>query len=142
MAIKLQWVVSAYDLRPGDIFRPDLDYEITPERCNVRARKLNTPVEQGFTRNSLSFEVILINRLVQGWTICFRTAILEPRSTERNRHARRLDPDPGRAPDSRGCRFVGRRLLAHWTDRAGLTDRVRDRSGVRPWRLFRPPHHC
>lgn len=54
MAIKLQWVVSAYDLRPGDIFRPNLDedrccfevldYEITPERCNVRVRKLNTPV--------------------------------------------------------------------------------------------------
>lgn len=44
MAIKLQWVASAYDLRPGDIFRPELDedchyfevldYEITHERCS------------------------------------------------------------------------------------------------------------
>lgn len=25
MATKLQWVASAYDLRPGDVFRPELD---------------------------------------------------------------------------------------------------------------------
>lgn len=59
MNIKLQWVASAYDLRPGDVFRPELDedcccfevldYEITHERCNVRARKLSTLVEQDFT---------------------------------------------------------------------------------------------
>ena len=74
MAIKLQWVASAYDLRPGDVFRPELDedcrcfevldYEITHERCNVRARKLDTPVEQTFTWNSPSFQVLLINRPV------------------------------------------------------------------------------
>ena len=71
MAIKLQWVASAYDLRPGDVFRPELDedcryfevldYEITHERCNVRARKLNTPVKQDFTWNSPAFQVILVN---------------------------------------------------------------------------------
>ena len=74
MALKLQWVASAYDLRPGDVSRPELDeghrcfevfdHEITPERCNVRARKLNTSVEQDFTWNSPSFQVILINRPV------------------------------------------------------------------------------
>ena len=74
MAIKLQWVASAYDLRPGDVFRPELDedcrcfevldYEITHERCNVRARRLNTLVEQDFTWNSPSLQVCLINRPV------------------------------------------------------------------------------
>lgn len=74
MAIKLQWVASAYDLRPGDVFRPELDedcrcfevidYEITRERCNVRARKLNTPVEQDFIWNSPFSQVILVNRPV------------------------------------------------------------------------------
>ena len=72
MAIKLQWVASAYDLRPGDVFRPELEedcrcfevlnHEITPERCKVKARKLNTSVEQVFTWNSPAFQVILVNR--------------------------------------------------------------------------------
>lgn len=72
MAIKLQWVASAYDLRPGDVFRPELDEDcrcfevlshvITPERCIIRARKLNTSVEQDFTWNSPSYRVILSTR--------------------------------------------------------------------------------
>ena len=70
----MRGVASAYDLRPGDVFRPELDkdcrcfevldYEITHERCNVRVRKLNTPVEQDFTWNSRSLQVLLINRPV------------------------------------------------------------------------------
>lgn len=76
-----QWVASAYDLRPGDVFRPELDEDcrcfevlshvITPERCIIRARKLNTPIEQYFTWNSPSYRVILINRPVQGLTTRF-----------------------------------------------------------------------
>lgn len=72
MAIELKWIASVYDLRPGDVFRPELDedyccfevldYKLTPERCTIRARKLNTSVEQDFTWNSPSFEVILVNR--------------------------------------------------------------------------------
>lgn len=72
MAIRLQWIASAYDLRPGDIFRPELnedcrcfevlDYKLTPERCTVRARRLNTSVEQDFTWNSPLSQVILVNR--------------------------------------------------------------------------------
>lgn len=30
MAIKLQWVASAYDLRPGDVFRPELTVLSSP----------------------------------------------------------------------------------------------------------------
>ena len=74
MAIKLQRIASAYDLKPGDVFRPELDedccgfevldYKITSKRCTIKARKINTSVKQDFTWNSPSFEVILVNRPV------------------------------------------------------------------------------
>lgn len=69
-------MISVFDLKPGAVFRPQLDadcpsFEVLSKKvngatCAVQARRVNSSFrdEQTFLWNSRSFQVLLLSRAV------------------------------------------------------------------------------